>query len=168
MGVDMIWTGDDVGMQTGMLISPALWRRHLKPRMAELIARVKSINPAVKVAYHSDGMIWDVIPDLIEIGLDVLNPVQPACLDPAELKRRFGDRLCFWGSLDEQHTLPFGSPVDVQAEVRTRLDTIGRRGGLILGPTHHVQLDTPMENFWAMVETIQGRTLPAATGAPRR
>jgi uroporphyrinogen decarboxylase len=168
MGVDMIWTGDDVGMQTGMLISPALWRRHLKPRMAELIARVKSINPAVKVAYHSDGMIWDVIPDLIEIGLDVLNPVQPACLDPAELKRRFGDRLCFWGSLDEQHTLPFGSPVDVQAEVRTRLDTIGRRGGLILGPTHHVQLDTPMENFWAMVETIQGRTFPAATGAPRR
>ena len=113
-------------------------------------------------------MIWDVIPDLIEIGLDVLNPVQPACLDPAELKRRFGDRLCFWGSLDEQHTLPFGSPADVQAEVRTRLDTIGRRGGLILGPTHHVQLDTPMENFWAMVETIRGRTFPAATGAPRR
>ncbi len=127
MGVDMIWTGDDVGMQTGMLISPALWRRHLKPRMAELIARVKSINPAVKVAYHSDGMIWDVIPDLIEIGLDVLNPIQPACLDPAELKRRFGDRLCFWGSLDEQHTLPFGSPEDVRAEVRTRLDTIGRQ-----------------------------------------
>jgi uroporphyrinogen decarboxylase len=168
MGVDMIWTGDDVGMQTGMLISPALWRRHLKPRMAELIARVKSINPAVKVAYHSDGMIWDVIPDLIEIGLDVLNPVQPACMDPADLKRRYGDRLCFWGSLDEQHTLPFGSPGDVRAEVRTRLDTIGRRGGLILGPTHHVQLDTPMENFWAMVETIQGRTFSAAAGAPRR
>ena len=136
--------------------------------LAELIARVKSINPAVKVAYHSDGMIWDVIPDLIEIGLDVLNPVQPACLDPAELKRRFGDRLCFWGSLDEQHTLPFGSPEDVRAEVRTRLDTIGRRGGLILGPTHHVQLDTPMENFWAMVETIQGRTLPAAAAVPRQ
>jgi uroporphyrinogen-III decarboxylase len=136
--------------------------------MAELIARVKSINPAVKVAYHSDGMIWDVIPDLIEIGLDVLNPVQPACMDPAELQRRYGDRLCFWGSLDEQHTLPFGSPGDVRAEVRTRLDTIGRRGGLILGPTHHVQLDTPMENFWAMVETIQGRTFPAAAGAPRR
>jgi uroporphyrinogen-III decarboxylase len=162
----MIWTGDDVGMQTGMLISPALWRRHLKPRMAELIARVKSINPAVKVAYHSDGMIWDIVPDLIEIGLDVLNPVQPACMDPADLKRRFGDRLCFWGSLDEQHTLPFGSPEDVRAEVRTRLATIGRHGGLILGPTHHVQLDTPMENFWAMVETIQGRTLPEAAGGP--
>ncbi len=168
MGVDMIWTGDDVGMQTGMLISPVLWRRHLKPRMAELIARVKSINPAVKVAYHSDGMIWDVIPDLVEIGLDVLNPVQPACMDPDELKRRFGDRLCFWGSIDEQHTLPFGSPEDVCAEVRTRLRTIGRHGGLILGPTHHVQLDTPMDNFWAMVETIQGRTFPAASGRPLR
>ena len=168
MGVDIIWTGDDVGMQTGMLISPALWRRHLKPRMAELIARVKSINPAVKVAYHSDGMIWDVIPDLIEIGLDVLNPVQPACMDPAELKVRFGDRLCFWGSLDEQHTLPFGSPDDVREEVRTRLRTIGRHGGLILGPTHHVQLDTPLENFWAMVETIQGRTpFAAAAAGPR-
>ena len=126
MGVDMIWTGDDVGMQTGMLISPALWRRFLKPRMAELIARVKAINPAVKVAYHSDGMIWDVIPELIEIGVDVLNPVQPACMDPAELGRRFGDRLCFWGSLDEQHTLPFGSPDDVRAEVLMRLRTIGR------------------------------------------
>jgi uroporphyrinogen-III decarboxylase len=168
MGVDMIWTGDDIGMQTGMLISPALWRRHLKPRMAELIARVKSINPAVKVAYHSDGMIWDVIPDLIEIGLDVLNPVQPACMDPAELKVRFGDRLCFWGSLDEQHTLPFGSPDDVREEVRTRLRTIGRHGGLILGPTHHVQLDTPLENFWAMVETIQGRTPSAAAAAAPR
>jgi uroporphyrinogen-III decarboxylase len=89
-------------------------------------------------------------------------------MDPADLKRRYGDRLSFWGSLDEQHTLPFGSPENVQAEVRTRLDTIGRRGGLILGPTHHVQLDTPMENFWAMVETIQGRTFPAAAGAPRR
>jgi uroporphyrinogen decarboxylase len=167
MGVDMIWTGDDIGMQTGMLISPTLWRRHLKPRMAEIIARVKSINPAVTVAYHSDGMIWDVIPDLIEIGLDVLNPVQPACMDPAELKRRFGDRLCFWGSLDEQHTLPFGSPDDVRAEVQARLRTIGRGGGLILGPTHHVQLDTPLENFWAMVETIQGRTFPGPAAVDR-
>jgi uroporphyrinogen-III decarboxylase len=124
--------------------------------MAELIARVKAINPAVRVAYHSDGMIWKVIPELIEIGLDVLNPVQPACMDPAELKRRFGDRLSFWGSLDEQHTLPFGSAAEVTAEVMTRLRTIGRGGGLILGPTHHVQLDTPMENFWAMVRTIRG------------
>jgi uroporphyrinogen decarboxylase len=153
MGVDMIWTGDDVGMQTGMLISPRIWRKYLKPRMANFIAELKGINPRVKVAYHTDGNVLPIIPDLIEIGLDVLNPVQPACMDPAKLKEAFGDRLCFWGSMDEQHTLPFGSPADVKNEVLTRLKTIGKNGGLILGPTHHVQLDTPLENFWAMVNT---------------
>ena len=87
--------------------------------------------------------------------MDVLNPVQPACMDPARLKDAYGDRLCFWGSIDEQHTLPFGTPADVEAEVLRRLKTLGKGGGLIMGPTHHVQLDTPMENFRAMVQTIQ-------------
>jgi uroporphyrinogen decarboxylase len=154
MGVDMIWTGDDIGAQHKMLISPAHWRRYLKPRLANFFAELKQINPQIKIAYHSDGNIYPIIPDLIEIGLDVLNPVQPACMDPEKVKKEFGDRLCFWGSIDEQHTLPFGSAEDVQAEVRQRLKTLGKKGGLILGPTHHVQLDTPMENFWAMVNTI--------------
>jgi uroporphyrinogen-III decarboxylase len=154
LGVDMIWIGDDVGAQNGMLISPRMWRSYLKPRMATFIAQLKELNPQVKVAYHSDGNIYPIIPELIEIGLDVLNPVQPACLDPVQLKRDFGDRLCFWGSIDEQFTLPFGKPASVQAEVLQRLQTLGRNGGLILGPTHHVQLDTPLENFWAMVNTI--------------
>lgn len=154
MGVDMIWIGDDVGTQTGMLISPRHWRKFLKPRLAEFIATLKAIRPEVKIAYHSDGNIDSIIPELIEIGLDVLNPIQPRCMDPARLKRAYGDRLCFWGSIDEQYTLPFGTPEDVRGEILTRLKTIGRGGGLILGPTHHVQLDTPMENFWAMVNTI--------------
>lgn len=154
IGVDMIWTGDDMGGQTDMVISPKTWRRFLKPRMANFIAEIKQINPQVKVAYHSDGNVERIIPELIEIGLDVLNPVQPACMDPAELKRKYGRNLCFWGTIDEQHTLPFGTPADVANEIRRRLKTIGAGGGLILGPTHHVQLDTPMENFWAMVETI--------------
>jgi uroporphyrinogen-III decarboxylase len=154
MGVDMIWTGDDVGAQNAMLISPVMWRKYLKPRMAHFIAELKAINPRLKVAYHSDGVIYPIIPELIEIGLDVLNPVQPACMDPEKLKADYGDRLCFWGSLDEQYTLPFGSPEDVRQEVLKRLATLGKGGGLILGPTHHVQLDTPMENFWAMVQTI--------------
>ncbi|OGO30684.1 MAG: hypothetical protein A2Z16_15365 [Chloroflexi bacterium RBG_16_54_18] len=94
------------------------------------------------------------MPELIEIGIDVLNPVQPVCMDPALIKEKFGDRLCFWGSIDEQHTLPFGNPGQVSEEVVRRLDTIGKSGGLILGPTHHVQLDTPMQNFWAMVNSI--------------
>ncbi len=154
MGVDMIWIGDDVGAQNTMLISPKMWRKFLKPRMANFIAELKSINPQLKVAYHSDGNIYPIIPDLIEIGLDILNPIQPASMDPTQLKRDFGDHLCFWGSIDEQHTLPFGTPADVKAEVLTRLETLGKNGGLILGPTHHVQLDTPIQNFWAMINTI--------------
>ncbi len=155
MGADMIWTGDDMGGQETMFISPELWRRFFKPRMARFISELKAINPEVKVAYHSDGRIFEIIPDLIEIGLDVLNPVQPASMDPAEVKKLHGDRLCFWGTIDEQHTLPFGTADDVRQEVLERLKTIGRGGGLIIGPTHHVQLDTPMENFWAMVNTIR-------------
>jgi len=154
MGVDMIWVGDDVGAQQAMLISPKMWRKFLKPRMAHFIAEVKAINPQLKVAYHSDGVIHPIIPELIEIGIDVLNPIQPASMDPAQLKEQFGDRLCFWGTIDEQYTLPFGSPEQVRAEIIHRLKTVGRDGGLILGPTHHVQLDTPLENFWSMVHTI--------------
>lgn len=154
LGVDMIWIGDDVGTQNRMLISPKMWRQFLKPRMANFISEIKSLNPRLKVAYHTDGNITAIIPELIEIGLDVLNPVQPASMDPEHLKKTFGDRLCYWGTIDEQHTLPFGDPSDVEAEVRQRLQTVGRNGGLILSPTHHVQLDTPLENFWMMVETI--------------
>ena len=75
-------------------------------------------------------------------------------MDPARLKKLYGDSLCFWGTIDEQHTLPFGAPSDVAREVRQRIETVGYSGGLIVGPTHHVQLDTPMENFWAMIEAV--------------
>ncbi len=158
LGVDMIWIGDDVGAQNRMLMAPKTWRRFLKPRMATFIAELKRINPAIKIAYHSDGNILPIIPDLIEIGLDVLNPIQPQSMDPAEVARRYGDKLCFWGSIDEQYTLPYGTPAEVEAEVQTRLATLGKQGGLIIGPTHHVQLDTPLENFWAMVHTVKGAT----------
>jgi Uroporphyrinogen decarboxylase (URO-D) len=156
LGVDMIWTGDDIGAQQEMMISPRMWRTYLKPRMATFIAELKAINPDLKVAYHSDGNIKRIIPELIEIGLDVLNPIQPASMDPRQIKKEFGDKLCFWGTVDEQKTLPFGTPAEVTAEVRQRLQTIGRDGGLIMAPTHHVQLDTPLENFWAMVNTVTG------------
>jgi len=155
IGVDMIWLGDDVGGQNAMLMSPKMWRRFFKPRMAELIASLRAINPRIKIAYHTDGVIYPIIPDLIEIGLDVLNPIQPAAMDPIRLKKEYGDNLCFWGSLDIQKTLPFGTPQEVEAEVISRLKTIGKDGGLLIGPTHNIQLDTPMKNFWAMVETIR-------------
>ncbi|MGA2528300.1 MAG: uroporphyrinogen decarboxylase family protein [Acidimicrobiales bacterium] len=156
LGVDMIWLGDDIGQQQGMLISPKHWRRFLKPRMAHFIERLKTINPDLKVAYHTDGCVYAVIAELIEIGLDVLNPVQPAAMDAVRLKREYGRDLCFWGSVDEQYTLPFGSPDEVSAQVAERIATLGEGGGLILAPTHHVQLDTPLENFWAMVKAVTG------------
>ncbi len=156
MGVDMIWIGDDVGAQNGMLIAPAVWRRHFKPLLAAFIENLKRRNSAIKVAYHSDGAIEPIIPDLIDVGLDVLNPVQPRAMDPAKLKRQYGDHLTFWGTIDEQHTLPFGTPEDVRAEVHERIGTVGRSGGLIIGPTHHVQLDTPMANLHALVDAVKG------------
>ncbi len=156
-GVDMIWLGDDVGTQKGLLISPALWRKFLKPRMASFISEIKALNPRLKVAYHSDGDIRPIISELIEIGIDVLNPIQPSCMDPAEIKEEYGDRLCLWGSLDVQRTIPFGTPEEVMREVRLRIATAGKGGGFIIGPTHHIQLDTPMENFRAMHRAMMGQ-----------
>ncbi len=165
MGVDMIWLGDDVGGQTTMLMSPKMWRVYLKPRMAELIASLRAINPGIKIAYHTDGLVYPIIPELIEIGIDVLNPIQPTAMDPLKLKNDYGDRLCFWGSLDIQKTIPFGTPDEVQAEVLLRLRTLGRDGGLVIGPTHNLQLDTPLENFWAMINTV--RQTPYSSISPR-
>ncbi len=161
IGVDMIWLGDDIGHQSGLVMSPRHWRRFLKPRMADLIASLKAINPRVVIAYHTDGCVYDVIGDLIEIGVDVLNGVQPSAMDPVRLKREYGHELCFWGSMDEQETMSFGTPADVRREARERISTLGAGGGLILGPTHHVALDTPPENFWALVEAVTGIPAPA-------
>ncbi len=155
LGVDMIMLGDDVGGQERMLISPACWRRFLKPKMAEIISRLKSINPAVKVAYHSDGHIYDIIPELIEIGVDVLHPVQPNCLDPRKMKKEFGQNLCLWGTIDLEFSLAPRTPAEVEAEVIERMKTVGQGGGLIIAPTHPVPLDMPLENFWAMVNAVR-------------
>jgi uroporphyrinogen decarboxylase len=155
MGIDMLWLGDDVGGQNSMLMSPKMWRTYLKTRMAELISSLRHINPHVKIAYHTDGVVYPIIPELIEIGIDILNPIQPKAMDPQKLKREYGDKLCFWGSLDLQHTLPYGTPQDVRNEVIDRLKTIGQDGGLLIGPTHNLQLDTPLENLWAMVDAIR-------------
>jgi uroporphyrinogen decarboxylase len=161
LGVDMVWLGDDVGGQHAMLMSPQMWRTYLKPRMADLITSLRRINPQVKIAYHTDGMVTPIIPELIEIGIDVLNPIQPNAMDLYKLKESYGDRLCFWGSIDIQHTLPFGSIDEVRAEVISRMKTLGKAGGLIIGPTHNIQLDTPLENFWALWNTIRETPYPA-------
>lgn len=155
LGVDMIWLGDDVGMQSGLLISPDLWREIIKPKIAMLIKEYKKLNPQIKIAYHSCGDIRKIIPDLIEIGLDVLNPIQPLAMDPAELKRLYGDSLCFWGSVDVQETLPKGTTNDIRNEIMLRMKTIGAGGGLILSPAHTIQADTSMENVLAFYQAAK-------------
>jgi uroporphyrinogen decarboxylase len=158
-GVDILITGDDVAGQRGLLMNLGTWREFLKPRLAATVRAVKSANPACVVFYHSDGNVEPVIPDLIEIGIDILNPVQPECMDPAAVKQRYGEQLSFWGTVSVQRTMPLGSPEDVRAEVRTRLRTVGQGGGLILAPAHVLGPEVPWENivafFQAADETVE-------------
>ena len=153
-GVDMIWLGDDMGAQASLLIDPDLWREYFKPRMADIIRTAKAMNPQVKIAYHTDGCNYDIIPELIEIGLDVLNPIQTECMDPEILQEKYGDQLCFFGGVAVQSTLPQGTAEEIRREYQWLKNSIGKNGGWICAPTHHVQLDTPMENFFTLLETI--------------
>ncbi len=155
-GADVICYGDDVGTQRGLLMSAAMWRTWLKPRLARTIAAARDVRRDVLVFYHSDGDITPIIPDLVEIGVDILNPVQPECMDAAALKRAFGDRLSFWGTIGTQSTLPFGSPDDVRREVRARIETVGVGGGLFLAPTHVIEPEVPFENIVAFIEAVKG------------
>jgi uroporphyrinogen decarboxylase len=155
-GADVIAYGDDVGTQRGMLMSVRMWRTWLKPRLARTIAAARDVRPGVLVFYHSDGDVSAIIPDLIEIGVDILNPIQPECMDPAALKRAYGDRLAFWGTIGTQSTFPFGSPDDVRREVRSRIETVGAGGGLFLAPTHVIEPEVPFENIVAFVDTVKG------------
>lgn len=101
------------------------------------------------------GDIREIIPDLIEIGVEILNPIQPECMDPAELKRKYGFCLSFWGTIGIQTTLPFGTPDDVRREVKQRIETVGRGGGLLIAPTHVIEPEVPWENIIAFVEAVK-------------
>lgn len=151
-GVDIIITGDDVAGQNGLLISLETWREFLKPRLAATVRAVKAANPDTFVFYHCDGNIEPAIPELIEIGIDILNPVQPECMEPALIKQRYGDRLSFWGTVSVQRTMPLGTPAEVRAEVRARIRDVGCGGGLILAPAHVLGPETPWENIVAFFE----------------
>ena len=150
-GADIMHLGDDVGSQRAMLMSPQLWRRWFKPRLKALVRAAKMVKPDILVFYHSDGFIEPIIPDLIEIGIDILNPIQPECMDPVALKQKYGDRLAFWGTVGTQTTMPFGTPEEVRRVVRHRIDTVGPEG-LLLAPTHVLEPDVPWENIVAFVE----------------
>jgi uroporphyrinogen decarboxylase len=153
-GIDIIVFGDDVGTQRSMMMSPDIWRKWLKPRLKMVIQEVKKINPEVAIYYHSDGNILDIIPDLIETGVEVINPVQPECMDPIEIKRNYGEKLSFWGTLGTQTTMPFGTAEDVAAKCSELIDMVGKGGGLVLAPTHILEPEVPWENIDQFVETV--------------
>ncbi len=154
-GCDGILTGDDVGMQHKMMMSPDTWREWLKPGWAHVYAEAKKVKPDLRIMYHSDGNIEDIIPELIEIGLDILNPVQPECMDPAALKREYGRDLAFWGCIGTQTTMPFGSPADVRRAVKWTIENVGHDGGLLIAPTHVLEPDVPWANVQALFDAIE-------------
>jgi uroporphyrinogen decarboxylase len=151
-GLDIFFTGDDFGTQKGMFMRPQMWRDFLRPGFKAFVDLAHSRG--YKAAHHSCGSIHAIIPDLIDCGLDILNPVQPDVtgMDRRELKRLFGDRLGFHGSISIQKTLPFGTPDDVRAEVRERRETLAPGGGFIFCTAHNIQADTPIENIEALFD----------------
>jgi uroporphyrinogen decarboxylase len=154
--VQVINVNDDMGTQTRTMISPQLYRKIIKPYQARLYSYIKQKWPGY-LFLHSDGAIAPLIPDLIEIGVDILNPVQLHAhgMDPMELKRQFGDVLSFWGGgCDTQKVLPFGNSLDVRDEVRKRLDQLAPGGGFVFNQVHNIQPDVPPENIIAMYETV--------------
>lgn len=151
-GVDILITGDDVAGQRGLLMKAETWRTFLKPRLAATAKAVKAINPECRIFYHSDGNIEALIPDLIEAGVDILNPIQPECMDPSAVKRKYGAQLSFWGAVSVQRTMPFGTPEDVRREVRRRIAEMGGGGGYILAPAHVLSPEVPWENIVAFFE----------------
>jgi uroporphyrinogen decarboxylase len=154
-GVDVLLTGDDVGMQDRLLMNPAMWRKWLKPRYAELITQVRRTNPETIIFYHSDGNIEPLIPELIEIGIEVLNPIQPECMNAAKLKRHYGDRLAFWGTVGTQTTFPHASVQELKAVVKERIGTVGAGGGLLIAPTHKLQPEVPWQSIVAFFEAVR-------------
>lgn len=155
LGVDMIWMGDDVSTQRNMMISPEVWREYLKPRYAYVFSEFKKRNKHIKIAYHSCGNCEAIIDEMAEIGLDVLNPIQPAAMEPTMIKKKYGGKLTLFGGMDVQQILPFGTADEVKREVKRLIEGCGKGGGYILSPAHHIQSDTSIENINAFYEAAR-------------
>jgi uroporphyrinogen decarboxylase len=156
-GVDIVMTGDDVANQRGLTMSVPMWKDYLQPHLVETVAAVKAVNPNAALFYHSCGKLDELIPNLIETGIDILNPIQPDCMDPAEVYSSFGCELTLWGTISVQKTMPFGTPEEVAREVGERLETMGGEGGLILSPAHVLGPETPWENIVAFFNAVEDR-----------
>jgi len=156
--VDLVWIGDDLGMETGPFFSPKLFREILKPRYKIIVDYIKSTNPNLKVFLHCCGSIYQLLGDLIEIGFDVINPVQISAKDmkPAKLKREFGSVITFWGGgCDTQHVLPRATPQQVKDHVRRNIDIFAPGGGFVFNQVHNILAEVPPENVVAMYEAAR-------------
>jgi uroporphyrinogen decarboxylase len=149
--VDVVMGSDDLGLQGGLMISPQAYRELIKPRHQRYFQLMHELSPA-KVFFHTCGSVADILGDLVEIGVEVLHPVQvsAAGMAPARLKEHWGEKLAFWGAIDTQHVLPYGSVKDVKAEVERRIEEFGQGGGYVLGAVHNLQPDVPTQNILAM------------------
>jgi uroporphyrinogen decarboxylase len=152
--VDGILFGDDWGHQQGIILGPKRWRKFLKPRWAMIYERVHTHGKTV--FHHSCGSVAEIMPDLIEIGMDFLESVQPeaAGMNPYELKKRWGDKIGFWGGIGSQSVIAFGTPDDIRSEVRRLRQELGRDGGYILAPAKPLQPGTPVENAVALLDVM--------------
>jgi uroporphyrinogen decarboxylase len=158
IGVDIVTVGGDIAVSNNLVMPPDVWRKYFKHREAKLIEEGKKCG-VNHFYYHSDGNIMPVLADLVEIGFTIIDPIQPECMDPQEVKRKYGDWITLHGAISSQQTLPFGSVHDVKTEVKQRIMTLGRRGGFILAP-HTVQTDVPLENIIALYDTARQTPLP--------
>ncbi len=154
-GADAIHCGDDVANQRNTMFSPAMWRKFIHSRWSKVWRAAKEAKADVAIHYHSDGNVFSIVGEMVEAGLDILNPVQPECLDADGIHRRWGDRLSFDGLMGTQSTMPFGTPEQVKARVRECVDRYGKRGGLILAPTHVLEPEVPIANIEAFVEACR-------------
>jgi uroporphyrinogen decarboxylase len=157
-GVDALWFGEDLGSQTSTLISPDQWRLRYKPRHRRIIEAVKTANPRAIVIMHSDGVVAPLIEDLIEIGVDVYNPVQPNVpgSDPAELTAKYGGRIAFFGGIDQQCLLPSGDKEALSKEIARRAAIMGAKGGYLMAPAHIIQADVRMDTVEHMIREVKG------------
>jgi len=155
--VDVVVEADDLGAQDRPLMSPVMYRRYLKPRQKKLFEFIHRLVPKAKLFYHTDGAVYDLIPDLLEIGVEILNPVQVDAvgMEPQRLKVEFGKDLVFWGAGPQTKTLSHGSPREVRDEVRRRIEVLAPGGGIVLAPIHNIQAEVPPENVLAMYEALR-------------
>ncbi len=163
--VHVVAQGDDVGIQTGPYISPEMYRKFIKPRQRRIFDFIHSKTQA-KIFYHSCGSVYDLIPDFIEIGVDILNPIQRSArkMDIARLKREFGKELCFWGgAIDVQKVLPFATPQQIEDEIKRTLDIMAPGGGYVFVPSHNIQADVTPDRIHKVYQTaLQHRSYGAS------